>query len=121
MILYKKFSFDAAHFLPNVPVGHKCNQLHGHTYTMAVHVKGIPHERLGWVIDFSELTEAVKPVLEKLDHKLLNDISGLSNPTSEQLAIWLWDNIKPALPALCKIELNETPGSGVIYEGPAIV
>ena len=117
MILYKRFSFDAAHFLPNVPQGHKCNQLHGHTYSLTIFVKGKPDPNMGWVIDFNELRDAVKPVIDKVDHQLLNAIEGLENPTSELLAVWLWNQIKPTLPGLSKIELCETPTSGVIYEG----
>jgi len=117
MILFKQFTFDSAHFLPNVPQGHKCNQLHGHTYSLTVFVEGTPDPEMGWVIDFNELSAAVKPVIEELDHKLLNDIPGLKNPTSELVAVWVWDHIKPNLSCLKKIELRETPGSGVVYEG----
>ena len=117
MILYKQFTFDAAHFLPNVPKGHKCNQLHGHTYTLKVYVKGEPDKKLGWVIDFNEVRDAVKPVIDQVDHELLNNITGLENPTSELTVIWLWNRIKPNLKGLVRLELNETLTTGVIYEG----
>lgn len=117
MILYKAFTFDSAHFLPNLPDGHNCKQLHGHTYHLTVFVEGNVSENEGWVLDFTELKHAVEPVIKQIDHKLLNDIDGLQNPTSELLAIWLWKKIKPQLAALKKIELKETPTSGVIYEG----
>ncbi|MGV3509421.1 MAG: 6-carboxytetrahydropterin synthase QueD [Sphingobacteriaceae bacterium] len=117
MILYKDFSFDSAHFLPNVPEGHKCKQLHGHTYHLRVFVEGPVKDNEGWVLDFTDLKTIVNPVIRVVDHKLLNDVEGLENPTSERIAIWLWNQIKPSLPQLSKIELKETPTSGVIYEG----
>lgn len=117
MIIYKQFSFDSAHFLPNVPKGHKCGNMHGHTYLLTVYIEGIPDQESGWIIDYADLKKAIKPVIDQLDHHLLNDIPGLENPTSENLSIWLWNNIKPLVPGLNKIELKETPTSGVIYEG----
>ena len=117
MILYKQFSFDSAHYLPNVPEGHKCRELHGHTYHLTVFLEGSIHKERGWVIDFTDLKKAVKPVIGMVDHKFLNDIPGLENPTSEMFAVWLWERIKPLLPELQRIELKETPTSGVIYEG----
>lgn len=117
MILYKHFTFDSAHYLPNLPDGHGCKNLHGHTYHLTVFVADKILKEEGWVLDFRDLKAAVEPTIELIDHKLLNEIPGLQNPTSELLAIWLWDNIKPNLPALKKIELKETPSSGVIYEG----
>jgi 6-pyruvoyltetrahydropterin/6-carboxytetrahydropterin synthase len=117
MIIYKQFSFDAAHFLPVVPEGHKCGNMHGHTYRLTVFIEGHPDEKSGWIIDYGDLKKSIQPVIEKLDHHLLNEILGLENPTSENLAIWLWHKIKPLVPELVKIELKETPSSGVIYEG----
>lgn len=117
MLLFKKFSFDAAHFLPNVPEGHKCREVHGHTYLLTVYLEGKPDPQLGWVMDFSLMKQAIEPVVKRLDHKLLNHIEGLSNPTCENIAQWLWEQLKPQLPLLSKIELYETPTSGVVYEG----
>ena len=117
MIIYKQFTFDSAHFLPNVPEGHKCRNVHGHTYHLTVYVDGKLKSHEGWVIDFGDLKAIVKPLVEQLDHAMLNDIPGLENPTAELLAVYIWDNIKPQLPGLSKIELKETPTSGVIYEG----
>lgn len=115
MLIYKQFIFDSAHFLPNVPEGHKCRAMHGHTYKLTIYVEGDLQPE-GWIIDFTDLKNIVNPVIGTLDHQLLNAIPGLENPTSEVLAIWLWNKIKPLLPILKKIELNETPTSGVIYE-----
>lgn len=117
MIIYKTFTFDSAHYLPNVPQGHKCGRMHGHTYTLTVFISGNPEKSSGWIIDYGELKNSIKQFLDILDHKLLNEIPGLENPTSENLSIWLWQMIKPILPDLLRIELKETPTSGVIYEG----
>ena len=117
MIIYKQFTFDSAHYLPNVPVTHKCRTIHGHTYKLTVFIEGDLIENLGWVLDYTDLTNVIKPIIETIDHQFLNDIPGLENPTSELMVIWLWDKIKPLLPMLTKIELNETASSGAIYEG----
>lgn len=117
MIIYKIFRFDSAHYLPNVPKGHKCGGMHGHTYILKVSLKGEIGQQTGWVMDYTLLKSAVKPWIDLLDHQVLNTIPGLENPTSENLCIWLWEKIRPVLPELFRIELNETPDSGVIYEG----
>jgi 6-pyruvoyltetrahydropterin/6-carboxytetrahydropterin synthase len=117
MEIYKEFSFDSAHFLPNVPEGHKCKNMHGHTYRLRVFIKGELDPKLGWIMDFKELKDALFPVIDKLDHKLINDIEGLENPTAENITLWIWNQIKPQLPLLSKIELYETPTTGVIYSG----
>jgi len=117
MIIYKQFTFDSAHFLPNVREGHKCKQLHGHTYHLTVYAQGELKQPEGWLVDYGDLKAIVKPIIDTLDHALLNNIPGLENPTAEMLATWLWSHIKPLLPQLSRIELKETPTSGVIYEG----
>lgn len=117
MLIFKDFTFDSAHFLPRLPATHKCASLHGHTYLLRVYVEGTPSEQLGWIIDFNELKAKVKPTLELLDHKCLNTVPGLENPTCELIAIWLWEQLKPKLPGLIRIKLQETPTSGVVYEG----
>ena len=117
MEIYKDFSFDSAHFLPNVPDGHKCKNMHGHTYKLRVFLKGQPDPRLGWIMDFKELKDIVGPIIDQLDHRLINDIEGLANPTAENITIWIWDKIRPLLSNLSKVELYETPTTGVIYYG----
>jgi 6-pyruvoyltetrahydropterin/6-carboxytetrahydropterin synthase len=117
MVIYKQFSFDSAHFLPNVPENHKCREIHGHTYHLTIYTEGPLMLHEGWVFDFGDLKKIMSPVIDTLDHHLLNDISGLENPTAELLAIWIWKQIKPSLAGLKRIELKETPTSGVIYEG----
>lgn len=117
MVIYKKFAFDSAHFLPNVPEGHKCKNMHGHTYNLTVYLDGDLDTELQWVMDFKELKDVVKPVIDRIDHQLLNDIEGLENPTAERIVVWIWEQIQPKLPLLSKLELNETPTSGAVYEG----
>lgn len=117
MELYKEFTFEAAHRLPNVPEDHKCHRLHGHSFRVKLHVSGPMDEDLGWVIDFAEIKSAFKPIYERLDHHFLNEIEGLENPTSENLAIWIWEMLKPKLPLLSKVETSETCNSGCVYRG----
>jgi 6-pyruvoyltetrahydropterin/6-carboxytetrahydropterin synthase len=117
MDIYKEFSFEAAHHLPNVPEGHKCKRLHGHSFRVEVHVEGPLDPILGWVMDFADLKRVVKPIISRLDHYYLNDIPGLENPTSEVIAGWLWHAIKPELPELSIIVVNETCTSGCTYRG----
>ncbi len=117
--LIKEFGFDAAHLLPNVPEGHKCRRLHGHSFRFKIHLKGKVNPETGWLMDFADIKKVVKPLVEDyLDHYYLNDILGLENPTSENIAIWLWGKIKPSLPLLYKITLHETCTSACIYLGP---
>jgi 6-pyruvoyltetrahydropterin/6-carboxytetrahydropterin synthase len=118
MEIFKEFTFEAAHRLPNVPDGHKCARLHGHSYSIAVHIEGHLDELAGWVMDFSDISASVKPVLAQLDHYYLNEVEGLENPTSEVLAMWLWDRLVPSLPQLSKVGVRETCTSGCIYLGP---
>ena len=117
MDIYRKFTFEAAHRLPHVPAGHKCERLHGHSYMVTVHVSGEPDSHLGWIMDFADITAVVDPVIRQLDHYYLNDIDGLDNPTSENIARWLWPRIKAVLPALSRIEISETCTSGCVYTG----
>lgn len=117
MRLYKDFSFEAAHRLPNVPVGHKCARLHGHSFLVRVTVDGPVGERTGWVMDFADLKVAFAPLHDRLDHRYLNEIAGLENPTSEVLARWIWRELQPTLPALTEIEVRETCTTGCVYRG----
>lgn len=115
MEIFKDFRFEAAHILPNLPEGHKCARLHGHSFKVRIYVIGDVQERTGWVLDFAEIKKAFNPILDKLDHNYLNDLIGLENPTCENIAIWIWKQLKPALPQLAKVELMETCTSGCIY------
>jgi 6-pyruvoyltetrahydropterin/6-carboxytetrahydropterin synthase len=117
MEIYKEFSFDSAHFLPNVPEGHKCKNMHGHTYRLRVFIEGNIDPHLGWIMDFKELKDCIGPVIELLDHNLINNIEGLENPTAENITVWIWNRIRPKLPLLSRVELYETPTTGVLYAG----
>jgi len=118
MDIYKVFRIEAAHRLPNVPPGHKCARLHGHSFRIELHLSGPVDPQAGWVMDFADVKAAFKPIYERLDHHYLNDIPGLENPTSEQLAKWIWDQTKPLLPLLSAIVVHETCTSGCRYTGP---
>lgn len=118
MELFKEFTFEAAHRLPNVVADHKCARLHGHSYRVVVHVEGPVGTESGMVIDFADITTAVKPIVEEqLDHRYLNDVPGLENPTSENLARWLWQQLHPRLSLLTAVQVRETCTSGCIYRG----
>lgn len=111
----KTFSFDAAHFLPRVPEGHKCKRMHGHTYLVTVSLKRDELEDAGWVLDYGELSRLVKPLIERLDHTTLNEIEGLENPTAEQIAHWLYDRLLGNVPFLDAVEVKETPATAARY------
>lgn len=117
MELYKVFTVEAAHLLPNLPDRHKCKRLHGHSFRIEVHISGDVDEFSGWVMDFAEIGDHIKPVFEQLDHNYLNEIEGLENPTSENLARWVWHRLKPGLPQLSSIVVAETCTSGCVYRG----
>ncbi len=115
--VFKEFTFEAAHHLPNVPEDHKCRRLHGHSFHVRLTVSGELDANAGWIMDFADLKRAFQATYERLDHHYLNDIPGLENPTSENLAIWIWDQLKPTLPQLSAVEIRETCTSGCIYRG----
>jgi len=117
MEIFKAFSIEAAHRLPNLPDEHKCSRLHGHSFLIEVHVSGDIDDTTGWVMDFADISQAFKPVFEKLDHHYLNEIAGLENPTSEVLAKWVWQQLKPTLADLSSIVIKETCTAGCIYQG----
>lgn len=115
--IFREFTFEAAHRLPQVPSGHKCARLHGHSYRVEVHVEGPVGDASGWVQDFGDLKLAFKPLDDQLDHHYLNEIPGLENPTSEVLAKWIWDGLFGALPSLSAVMVRETCTSGCVYRG----
>ena len=117
MDIFKAFTIEAAHRLPNAPEGHKCARLHGHSFRIELHVSGEVDPRLGWVMDFAELKAAFKPLYDQLDHHYLNEIDGLENPTSERLAMWIWERMKPVVPLLSAVVVLETCTAGSRFEG----
>jgi len=117
MDIFRVFQIEAAHWLPNVPAGHKCARMHGHSFRIEVHVSGPVGENTGWVMDFADLKGIFQPLYDQLDHHCLNDIEGLDNPTSENLAIWIWQRLQGTLPQLSKIAVQETCNAGCVYKG----
>lgn len=118
MEIFWEFKFEAAHRLPNVPTDHKCSRLHGHSYQVQIHVRGSVEDQSGWVIDFGNIKDACKPVIDRLDHYYLNEIEGLENPTSERLAAWIWNELASSLPMMSAVQVRETCTSGCVYRGP---
>ena len=117
MDLRKTFQIEAAHRLPNVPTGHKCARLHGHSWRIEVAIEGPVGNDTGWVMDYAELKAAFQPIHDRIDHNYLNEIPGLENPTSERLAVWLWNELKPRLPLLIELVIAETCTSRCVYRG----
>ncbi len=117
MEIFKEFTIEAAHFLPHLPEGHKCRRLHGHSFRIGIYVRGEVEAYTGWVMDFAEIGRSFQPLFEQLDHYCLNEVRGLENPTSENLARWIWKRLKPDLPQLSKIIVRETCNAGCVYEG----
>ena len=117
MDVFREFTFEAAHRLPHVPEGHKCSRLHGHSFRVEIRVRGDIDPASGMVIDFAEIKAAFAPLLDRLDHYFLNEVEGLDNPTSENLAHWIWDRLIQPLPQLAEVVVRETCTSGVAYRG----
>ena len=117
MELRKSFQFEAAHLLPGLPKAHKCRRLHGHSFKAEIVVSGEVDPKLGWVMDYAEISAVFKPIWEKLDHHYLNEIPGLENPTSEVLAVWIWKKLKPKLPQLSEVVVAETCTARCVYRG----
>ena len=115
--LRKTFQFEAAHLLPNLPVTHKCRRLHGHSFQAEIVVAGECDLTLGWLMDYADISEAFRPFWEQLDHRYLNEIPGLENPTSENIAVWIWQGLKPRLPLLAEVIVAETCTSRCVYRG----
>lgn len=117
MEVFRVFQIEAAHHLPNVPADHKCARLHGHSFRIEVHVSGPVGDQSGWVMDFADIKRAFQPLFQQLDHRYLNEIEGLENPTSENLARWIWQHLNPGLPGLSAVVVQETCNAGCRYAG----
>lgn len=115
--LSRDYRFEAAHSLPNVPEDHKCRRIHGHSYRIEIVIEGDLDPQLGWVMDFADIDRQVDPVIARIDHQYLNELPDLANPTSEVLAIWLWQEIRPHLPLMVELTVSETPTSRCTYRG----
>lgn len=117
MVVFKRFSIEAAHWLPNVPPDHKCRRLHGHSFKVEVRVTGEVSDGSGWVMDFADIKRAFEPVVGALDHRCLNDIEGLENPTCENLACWIWQRLSEAIALPIEVTVEETCTSGCTFSG----
>jgi 6-pyruvoyltetrahydropterin/6-carboxytetrahydropterin synthase len=116
--LTKEYRFEAAHRLPRVPPEHKCFRMHGHSFVLEVTVAGEMDEQTGWLVDFADITAVVEPLLKsELDHRALNDVAGLENPTSEVLCVWLWRRLAPQLPGLSALTVHETCTARCTFRG----
>lgn len=115
--LVRKLSFEAAHRLPHVPEGHKCERLHGHSFRVELVVEGPVNEKTGWFIDYADIDDAWAPLYETLDHRYLNEVPGLENPTSENLCRFLWEKLQPRLPSLSRVVVHETCDATCEYDG----
>jgi 6-pyruvoyltetrahydropterin/6-carboxytetrahydropterin synthase len=113
----KDFRFEAAHTLPSLPEGHKCRQMHGHSFKVEISIEGEVDESVGWVYDHKKISEAMAPLLDVLDHAYLNDIEGLESPTIERMAGWFWKKLSPQLPGLAEIVIFETPTARCSFKG----
>jgi 6-pyruvoyltetrahydropterin/6-carboxytetrahydropterin synthase len=117
MELRKSFQFEAAHLLPHLPETHKCRRLHGHSFRVEIVLAGECDAKLGWLMDYAEIKAVFSPIWEKLDHHYLNEIRGLENPTSENVAAWIWQQLKPNLPLLVEVVVAETCTAQAVYRG----
>lgn len=117
MDVFCEFTFEAAHRLPHVAEGHKCGRLHGHSYRVEVHVRGDVDPHTGMVVDFADIKAAFEPLRGCLDHYYLNEVAGLENPTSENLARWIWERLHSPQLRVSRVVVRETCTSGASYEG----
>jgi len=113
--LIKTFTFEAAHYLPSFPDGHKCRRMHGHSFKVDVIVEGEIPDGQHHLVDYGDIKRAIEPVRSRLDHYCLNEIDGLEHPTSERLAKWLWERLLPNLPLLSEVHVHETCESRCEY------
>lgn len=114
LCIFIEYSIDCAHWLPNVPASHKCQQMHGHRYDIRFEISGLIDEKTGWIVDYAEVKGFVDPFISHLDHKTLNDLHGLTNPTCENICMWLHERISPRF-AVSKIEVRETDRAGCVW------
>lgn len=120
MRIYKDFRFEAAHFLPSAPAGHANARIHGHSFRARVVIDGEPDAETGYVFHFDDLSAAIADAREALDHRLLNEVEGLTAPTLERIAIWLWSRLSNRVPGLAEIHVSrDSCDEGCIYTGPA--
>ena len=115
--LSKDFEFEAAQSLTTFPEGHKCRNLHGHSFKVTISVTGEVDPKTGIFYDHARISEAMRPLISVLDHGYLNEVPGLEIPTIEFMARWFWEKLAPLLPGLSEIVLHETPRARCVYRG----
>lgn len=114
--IWRRYAFQAAHRLPNVPEGHKCGRMHGHGFEVIVHVtQDVSKKAMG--LDYDQIDALWAPLRAQLDHRCLNEVDGLENPTSELIASWIWSRLKNVLPQLAWVTVYETATCGAHYDG----
>jgi 6-pyruvoyltetrahydropterin/6-carboxytetrahydropterin synthase len=113
--LWRRFVFQSAHVLPQVPAGHKCGRMHGHGFEVVLHADASMAGAMALAHD--DIDAAWAPLQALLDHACLNDLPGLANPTSEVLSSWIWARLQPQLPALSSVTVYETASCGAIFDG----
>lgn len=119
MRIYKEFHFDAAHFLPTAPEGHPNRRVHGHSFRVVLWLEGKVDKATGLLMHFEHFQQEIERFHAEIDHRLLNDIPGLENPTLELITMWLWDRLKPTLPMLTRVEVHRAScNEGCVYDGP---
>ncbi len=118
--IFREFVLESARRLPNLPANHPCAVMHGHTFRIQIHIQGPIQPETGWVMDFSELDSHVQTLRGELDHRVLNEVAGLENPTTELLARWIWQRLQPSVPGLSRIVIQENPNSGCVYTGESL-
>ena len=118
MKIYRTYTIHSARYIPTLPDSHPCSKMHGHTFKIIIELDGAIDKTTGFVMDFYDIDVIVKAnVIDSLDHKVLNEIDGLHNPSSEYLSIWIWDKLFPQLPILSQITISEEHGTGIKYSG----
>lgn len=113
--LKQHFQIESARFLPHLPTTHPCSRMHGHSFKIILRLIGPLDPKLGWVLDYHEISQTMKPILMQLDHCTLNEVPGLENPTSELLAQWIYNKARETLPLLKTVTILETPFTECSY------
>jgi 6-pyruvoyltetrahydropterin/6-carboxytetrahydropterin synthase len=118
MLIYKDFTFEAAHFLPSAPAGHPNSRIHGHSFHARVSVEGTPDPDTGLVFHFDDLAAAIEETRTALDHQFLNEVDGIGPPTLENITVWIWNRLAPKIPGLSEVHISRPScHEGCIYRG----
>lgn len=115
--LKKEYRFEAAHYLPKVPAGHKCARMHGHSYKVELSLRGPVDPATGWLIDFGLIDDSWAPLHDLFDHRVLNEVPGLENSTCEILSAYIWGVLRPRMSVLSAVTVWETTDACCIYRG----